>query len=310
MAAETAAGGCGNRRRRQNNKSNRTCFERAPMDKESLFSKTGKGLLEIKSKSNRLSREHVRVLTLVDGKARFSDIAAQTRMPEPDLRKIVTQLCDGGFIKELTAAGSEAASRSSAGESATSGEDDLDFTRVLGPAKPMESQVDSATVKAPSGIQVLRTPEVRPAAGGEATGKRPDTQSKPASPYPGVAAPSKSAVAPASAPPPVTAFDFDAELAELKRTQSEPGDSPGPRQEAALPPAEPSTPPGDSKPAPPPAVAAASPRVEELGATTAEDPADAFERVRRQAEQQAREEAIRIQQEMRERRARALRKPK
>ena len=277
------------------------------MDKESLFSKTGKGLLEIKSKSNRLSREHVRVLALVDGKARFSDIAAQTRMPEPDLRKIVTQLCDGGFIKELPAAGSGAASGSSVGESATSEEDDLDFTRVLGPAKPMASQVDSAGVKAPSGIQALRTPEVRPAADAEAAGKRPDAQGKPESPGPGVAAPSKSAAAPASAPPPVTAFDFDAELAEFKRTQNESGESPGSRQEAARPVA---APPVVPEPAPSPPAAAARAPVEETQATTAEDPAEAFERVRRQAEQHAREEAIRVQQEMRERRARALRKPK
>ncbi len=280
------------------------------MDKESLFSKTGKGLLEIKSKSNRLSREHVRVLTLVDGKARFSDIAAQTRMPEPDLRKIVTQLCDGGFIKELPVTGSNAGLRSSAGDSAASEEDDLDFTGVLGPAKPTASQVDSGAVKAPSGVQALRAPEVRPVPDGEAAGKRPDTQGNPESPHPGVAAPSKSAVTPASAPPPVTAFDFDAELAASKRAQSEPSESPGPRQEAARPVVEQPVPPVVPKPAPPPAVAAAGPRLEEPDATTGEDATEAFERLRRQAEQHAREEAIRIQQEMKERRARASRKPK
>ena len=275
------------------------------MDKESLFSKTGKGLLEIKSKSNRLSREHVRVLTLVDGKAKFSDLAAQTRMPEPDLRRIVTQLCDGGFIKELIATGSNAGPRSSAGDGAAPEEDDLDFTRVLGPAKPTASQVDSAAVKAPSGVQALRTPEIRQTASEDAAGKRPDAQGTCESPEP-----SKSAVTPAPAPPPVTAFDFDAELAESKRAQSEPGESPGPPQEAARPVVAQPVPPVVPKPAPAPAVEAAGPRVEEPDATTGADPTEAFERVRRQAEQHARDEAIRIQQEMKERRARALRKPK
>jgi len=274
------------------------------MDKESLFSKTGKGLLEIKSKSNRLSREHVRVLTLVDGKAKLSDLAAQTRMPEPDLRKIVTQLCDGGFIKELIATGANAGPRSSAGDSAAPEEDDLDFTRVLGPAKTAASQIDSAVVKAPSGVQALRTPEIRQTASEGAAGKRPDAQAARESPEP-----SKSVITPASAPP-ATALDFDAEVAALQRAESERSESPAPRQEPTRPAVEQPVPPVVPKPAPPPHVEAAGSRVEEPDATTGADPTEAFERLRRQAEQHAREEAIRMQQEMKERRARALRKPK
>ena len=55
------------------------------MDKDSIFSKTGKGLLEIKNKSNRLSKDHLRVLTLVDGKTKFGDLLAQTRVLELSL---------------------------------------------------------------------------------------------------------------------------------------------------------------------------------------------------------------------------------
>ena len=71
------------------------------MDKHSVFSKTGKGLLEIKNKSNRLPKEQFRILNLVDGKTVFADLAAQSRIPEIELRKVVTALEDGGYIKEL-----------------------------------------------------------------------------------------------------------------------------------------------------------------------------------------------------------------
>ena len=47
------------------------------MDKGTVFSKTGKGLLEIKSKTNRLAKEPFRVLGLVDGKSSLDDLAAK-----------------------------------------------------------------------------------------------------------------------------------------------------------------------------------------------------------------------------------------
>ena len=39
------------------------------MDNTTVFSKTGKGLLEVKNRSNRISKEQYRVLSLIDGKA-------------------------------------------------------------------------------------------------------------------------------------------------------------------------------------------------------------------------------------------------
>ncbi len=44
------------------------------MNRTTVFSKTGKGLLEIKNKSNRLSKDQFRVLNLVDGKTNFDDL--------------------------------------------------------------------------------------------------------------------------------------------------------------------------------------------------------------------------------------------
>ena len=71
------------------------------MDRTSVFSKAGKGLLEIKSKSNRLSKDEFRVLNLVDGKATLADLVDKSRITEVELRKILRLLSDDGFIKEL-----------------------------------------------------------------------------------------------------------------------------------------------------------------------------------------------------------------
>ena len=51
------------------------------MDNSTVFSKTGKGLLEIKSKSNRLSKDQFRVLNLVDGKATLADLVSMGCVP-------------------------------------------------------------------------------------------------------------------------------------------------------------------------------------------------------------------------------------
>jgi len=96
------------------------------MDKHSVFSKTGKGLLEIKNRGNRLPKDQFRILNLVDGKTVFADLAAQSRVPEIELRKIVTALSDGGYIKELVSPAGEAGDLLEA-----SAEDDLDFTKML-----------------------------------------------------------------------------------------------------------------------------------------------------------------------------------
>src|SRR5215470_17023559 len=75
------------------------------MDKSTVFSKSGKGLLEIKSKSNRLSKDEFRVLNLVDGRVSLQDLVEKSRIALPDLRKILGVLSDGGLIKELTTPG-------------------------------------------------------------------------------------------------------------------------------------------------------------------------------------------------------------
>ena len=103
-----------------------------------MFSKTGKGLLEIKNKSNRLSKDQFRVLNLVDGKATLDDLVDKSRITEIELRKVLSALSDGGFIKEFTnpaASGDYTSVTIPPVPPSTSYVDDLDFTQILGPAK-------------------------------------------------------------------------------------------------------------------------------------------------------------------------------
>ena len=72
------------------------------MNRTTVFSKTGKGLLEIKNRSNRLSKDQFRVLNLVDGKATLDDLVDKSRITEVELRKVLLALSDAGFIKEFT----------------------------------------------------------------------------------------------------------------------------------------------------------------------------------------------------------------
>ena len=56
------------------------------MNRTTVFSKTGKGLLEIKGKSSRLPKDQFRVLNLVDGKATLQDLVEKSRFSEVELR--------------------------------------------------------------------------------------------------------------------------------------------------------------------------------------------------------------------------------
>ncbi len=109
------------------------------MNRTTVFSKTGKGLLEIKNKSNRLSKDQFRVLNLVDGKATLDDLVDKGRITEVELRKVLSALSDGGFIKEFTnpaASGDYTSVTIPPVPPSTSYVDDLDFTQILGPSKP------------------------------------------------------------------------------------------------------------------------------------------------------------------------------
>jgi hypothetical protein len=71
------------------------------MHMNSLFSKTGKGLLEIKYRSHQLPEEAFRVLCLIDGRTTFGELVDKSRIAEIALGSVLTALANNGYIKEL-----------------------------------------------------------------------------------------------------------------------------------------------------------------------------------------------------------------
>ncbi len=104
------------------------------MDQKIVYSKTGKGVLEIKSNARKLSRELAKVLSQVDGKSAVADLGAKSKLNEANLARCLKQLEDEGYIKEFAGLSSGMKSSASAG-GASSYVDDLDFTSALSPGK-------------------------------------------------------------------------------------------------------------------------------------------------------------------------------
>ncbi|MCW5626029.1 MAG: winged helix-turn-helix transcriptional regulator, partial [Burkholderiales bacterium] len=72
------------------------------MDKSTIYSKTGKGLLEVKNRSKSLSKDLFKLLNFVDGKSAFSDLQEKLgRISDKDLLVQLRQLSDLGFVKEV-----------------------------------------------------------------------------------------------------------------------------------------------------------------------------------------------------------------
>jgi hypothetical protein len=98
------------------------------MDKTAIYSKTGKGLLEVKNRSKTLSRDLHKLLTLIDGKSGVSELQEKLgKASEKELLLQLRQLSDLGFIKQVVS--TPAAERAVA--PAASYVEDLDFTTIL-----------------------------------------------------------------------------------------------------------------------------------------------------------------------------------
>src|SRR5258705_10042124 len=108
------------------------------MDNKTIFSKTGKGVLEIKNKAGKLPKDLVKVLTLIDGKSSVADLIAKVRLNDAEINKALNELTTGGYIKEF--ANTSTGVRSS-GEGAYV--DDLDFTSSLSPGKNVYQNAQS-----------------------------------------------------------------------------------------------------------------------------------------------------------------------
>ena len=75
------------------------------MDLTRVYTKTSKGILEGNTKSREVTREHGRVLTLIDGKSSVATILEKsTRLSENRLAAILDELVELGMIRQLNAA--------------------------------------------------------------------------------------------------------------------------------------------------------------------------------------------------------------
>jgi len=101
------------------------------MDKKTIYSKTGKGVLEITNKAGKLAKDLVKVLTFIDGKSTVAELISKSRLSDADITRSLSQLSNGGYIKEFSNTSGSAPSASSG----SSYVDDLDFTSSLGPGK-------------------------------------------------------------------------------------------------------------------------------------------------------------------------------
>ena len=108
------------------------------MDNKTIYSKTGKGVLEIKNKAGKLPRDLVKVLTLIDGKSTVADLMAKSRLSDAETNKALGDLTAGGYIKEFS--NTSANAPSSGGGSYV---DDLDFTSSLAPGKNVYQNAQS-----------------------------------------------------------------------------------------------------------------------------------------------------------------------
>ncbi|MFL6581257.1 MAG: hypothetical protein ACJ8G2_10990 [Burkholderiales bacterium] len=108
------------------------------MDKKTIYSKTGKGVLEIKNKAGKLAKDLVKVLTLIDGKCTVDDLISKSKFSDAEMKKALSDLTTAGYIKEFanTSTGTK-------GGGAGSYVDDLDFTSSLAPTKNVYQNAQS-----------------------------------------------------------------------------------------------------------------------------------------------------------------------
>ena len=104
------------------------------MDKTSVFSKTGKGVLALKHKSHALPQHLLPVLGLIDGKSTLTSLAERSKLREAELFSAVKRLTDEGFIREVAVSVVVATPYAVGSRDVPMFEGDLDFTHACGPS--------------------------------------------------------------------------------------------------------------------------------------------------------------------------------
>ena len=105
------------------------------MDNRSIFSKTGKGSLEISKKTIKLSSEERQALILVDGKTAYGELQEKLSRVQPvKLRAVFEKLVDLELIREFVAKNDPPAAPLPVGAISVrelDGGSDLDFTALM-----------------------------------------------------------------------------------------------------------------------------------------------------------------------------------
>jgi len=98
------------------------------------------------------------VLGLIDGKATLQQLVDKARITENELRKLLIQLEERGYLKEVTLAPANQPVPAGPGVGFDDGLDDLDFTRILAPGNTVKpAALQTAFAQHPA------TPDIRPA---------------------------------------------------------------------------------------------------------------------------------------------------
>ena len=69
------------------------------MDKKTIYSKTGKGVLEIKNKAGKLAKDLVKILTLIDGKCTVDDLISKSKFSDAEMNKALGDLTTAGILR-------------------------------------------------------------------------------------------------------------------------------------------------------------------------------------------------------------------
>src|SRR3954462_3581021 len=108
------------------------------MDRNTVFTKTAKGITQVNQRSASLSKDLMKVLKLIDGKSNFGQLIEKAEIDKSVLEKALNTLTKDGFARIFQTRKEEAdpfadsggGGGASAGAPAAAVEDDFDFTKA------------------------------------------------------------------------------------------------------------------------------------------------------------------------------------
>src|SRR5512140_835000 len=121
------------------------------MDRNTVFTKTAKGLMEATGKTSALSRDLRAILNEIDGKATVEEVQANYgKLPEAKLQEALRIRARDDFIREFVQSAPQAARSPAASPPAASqkkpaeGAMDLDFTAMIPTVSAIAKQAEQA----------------------------------------------------------------------------------------------------------------------------------------------------------------------